>query len=401
MNMKNNFIIFSLLIMTIFNLLSCTDDDKNIQTTEFKLTTTLPADYEDPSISNMVVNFTNVNTGRVISDNSFANNEVTVTIPEGMYHISMEGAIQYKREGKNMNGQIRGYEESVNITGASASLTTELFVSQISSDFIIAEIFFTGTLTEEGKQYDGDKYIKIYNNTDKVLYADGLSILESTFLTVDKQDYTPNIMNQAMAVSSILTIPGSGTEHPVNPGEFMIIADNAINHHAQNSQSFDLSKANFEIYYDDGGDIDNPEVPNILTPYGKFIFHNRGFRSYAIARLGDMEEFLKNYTYDYEWMFIFGEYEIPQAESCYKVPNEMIVDAVNLSVKSEFQWIVTSPTLDMGWTYCGVIDKDNNRYGKSVLRKTFSTTEDGRAILADSNNSTLDFTPEATQSLKQ
>ena len=31
MNMKNNFIIFSLLIMTIFNLLSCTDDDKNIQ----------------------------------------------------------------------------------------------------------------------------------------------------------------------------------------------------------------------------------------------------------------------------------------------------------------------------------------------------------------------------------
>ena len=100
-------------------------------------------------------------------------------------------------------------------------------------------------------------------------------------------------------------------------------------------------------------------------------------------------------------MFIFGEYEIPQAESCYKVPNEMIVDAVNLSVKSEFQWIVTSPTLDMGWTYCGVIDKDNNRYGKSVLRKTFSTTEDGRAILADSNNSTLDFTPEATPSLKQ
>lgn len=162
----------------------------------------------------------------------------------------MEDAIQYKREGKNMNGQIRGYEESVNITGASASLTTELFVSQISSDFIIAEIFFTGTLTEEGKQYDGDKYIKIYNNTDKVLYADGLSILESTFLTVDKQDYTPNIMNQAMAVSSILTIPGNGTEHPVNPGEFMIIAGQRHHHHAQNSQSFDLSKANFEIYYE-------------------------------------------------------------------------------------------------------------------------------------------------------
>lgn len=55
----------------------------------------------------------------------------------------------------------------------------------------------------------------------------------------------------------------------------------------------------------------------------------------------------------------------------------------------------------MGWTYCGVIDGDENRYGKSVLRKTFTTTEDGREILQDTNNSTEDFTPEATPSLKK
>ena len=204
-----------------------------------------------------------------------------------------------------------------------------------------------------------------------------------------------------MAVNSILTIPGNGTEHPVNPGEYIIIADNGINHQAQNSNSIDLSKADFEIFYEDSDDIDNHEVPNILTPYGKFVFHNRGFNSYAIARLGDIEKFLQDYTYDYEWMFVFEEYQIPREESCYKVPNEMIVDAVNLSVKSEFQWIVTSPTIDMGWTYCGVIDGDENRYGKSVLRKTFTTTEDGREILQDTNNSTEDFTPEATPSLKK
>lgn len=256
-------------------------------------------------------------------------------------------------------------------------------------------------MTEEGQQYDGDKYIKIYNNTDKVLYADGLSIVGSAFQTVDKQDYTPNIMKEAMAVSAILTIPGNGTEYPVNPGEYIIIADNGINHQAQNSNSIDLSKADFEIFYEDSDDIDNHEVPNMLTPYGKFLLHNRGFNSYAIARLGDIEKFLQDYTYDYEWLFVFEEYQIPCEESCYKVPNEMIVDAVNLSVKSEFQWIVTSPTIDMGWTYCGVIDGDENRYGKSVLRKTFMTTEEGREILQDTNNSTEDFTPEATPSLKK
>lgn len=147
-----------------------------------------------------------------------------------------------------------------------------------------------------------------------MLYADGLSILESAFLTTDKQDYTPDIMREAMAVNSILTIPGNGTEHPVNPGEYIIIADNGINHQAQNSNSIDLSKADFEIFYEDSDDIDNHEVPNILTPYGKFVFHNRGFNSYAIARLGDIEKFLQDYTYDYEWMFVFEEYQIPREE---------------------------------------------------------------------------------------
>lgn len=350
--MKNNFIIFCSLIMTIFSILSCTDDNKTINTTEFTLTATLPEGFEDPSISDMVVKFTNVNTGRVINNTSFANNQIQITLPEGMYHISMEGVIRYKREG-----------------GKKANNT-----------------MVTNTL-------------KIYNNTNKVLYADGLSILESEFLTTDKQDYTPDIMKQAMAVSSIITIPGNGTQYPVNPGEYITIADNAINHQAQNSNSFDLSKADFEIFYDDSDDIDNPDVTNMLTPYDIFGFHNRGFHSYAIARLGIT--YLQNYKYDYEYLFVFEEYEIPMEESCYKVPNEMIVDAVNLSVQSEFQWIVTSPAIDMGWTYCGVIDRDENRYGKSVLRKTFSTTEDGRAILQDSNNSTEDFIPEATPSLKK
>ena len=172
MNMKNNLIIFCSLIVTIFSALSCTDDNKTVNTTEFTLNTTLPEGFEEPSISNMVVKFTNVNTGRVTNNTTFENNQIHVTLPEGMYHISMEGFIQYKREGESHEGLIRGYEESVNISGTTASLATELFISQTSSDFIIAEIFFTGTVTEEGQQYDGDKYIKIYNNTDKVLYSD-------------------------------------------------------------------------------------------------------------------------------------------------------------------------------------------------------------------------------------
>lgn len=100
--MKNNFIIFCSLIVTIFSVLSCTDDNKTVNTTEFTLNTTLPEGFEEPSISNMVVKFTNVNTGRVTNNTTFENNQIHVTLPEGMYHISMEGFIQYKREEKAM-----------------------------------------------------------------------------------------------------------------------------------------------------------------------------------------------------------------------------------------------------------------------------------------------------------
>jgi hypothetical protein len=55
--------------------------------------------------------------------------------------------------------------------------------------------------------------------------------------------------------------------------------------------------------------------------------------------------------------------------------------------------------LDKGWTYCGKVDSDATRYGKSVRRKALSTTSNGKKILKDTNNSTLDFSPEAKPSL--
>ena len=56
-----------------------------------------------------------------------------------------------------------------------------------------------------------------------------------------------------------------------------------------------------------------------------------------------------------------------------------------------------STTLDAGWTYASPqnIDKDAQRYGHSVLRNR--NAETGK--LVDTDNSTNDFTPNATPSL--
>ena len=124
-------------------------------------------------------------------------------------------------------------------------------------------------------------------------------------------------------------------------------------------------------------------------------FHNRGFKSYAIAKMKtDKDTWLKDYAYTAEYTFTFGEYSFPMSTDTYRVPNEWILDAVNLSLESVFQWIVTSSALDAGWTYCGKEDKDPERYNKAVIRK-----QDANGKYVDSNNSTNDFNAEVKPSM--
>ena len=267
---------------------------------------------------------------------------------------------------------------------------------------IISKIFFTGTTTPEDKQYSGgDAYIIITNNSDVTLFADSIAVLESQFMTIDKQDYTPNVMNEAFSVEAVYMIPGKGRSVAVEPGKSLTLAINAIDHREANPNSFDLSGADFEFYDESSNpkftDPDGPAT-NLdkwycytATVYG---FHNRGFRSMAIARMQTSKEnWLENYAYTAAYTWTFNEYSFDRTVDTYKVPNAWILDAVNLSVESEFQWIVTSPALDAGWTYCGKVDKDQTRYNKAVVRKKDA---DGKYI--DTNNSTNDFEPEAKPS---
>ena len=209
-----------------------------------------------------------------------------------------------------------------------------------------------------GSQYYGDDYVKIFNNTDHVLYADGLTFLESKFVTTQKYNYTPDIMSQAMTVQALYTIPGSGKDYPVQPGEELWIVDTGIDHRVANENSFDCSGADFE-WYDVSTqpahlDIDGP-VTNLDKWYcytlSFFVLHNRGFRAWALARIPiEKEQYLANYSYTYNYIIIVPAGVYPMSQTAYKVPNDWIVDAVNCSVEAERVWNVTDPSLDRGWT---------------------------------------------------
>ncbi len=418
MNMKRSFYVICIMMIAGLAFTACSDDDENsVKTAGVTLQFNAPAELQsyDPVIGVQELVMKNINTGEsstiiapATTRAASSTVSVTVNVPEGLYTISMEGSLSYQMNGEMIHTKMRAYQESVTLTGTAT--TTPLNVtgyvyndSKEGGNFVIAEIFFTGTVTPEGKQYTGDKYFRIYNNSGDTLCADGLTIAESAFMTVRKYDYAPDIMSEAFAASSIYRVPLGGNLM-VAPGESLLLCDIGMDHTTANSNSFDLTKADFEWYDESSNpkflDTDT-DVPNLEKIYSSTATiwgpHNRGFHSYVLARLGDdkdnqlsAEQYLTDYLYEYKYNMIIGGnvYEMGPM-TAYKVPNKWILDAVNLSVESEYVWNLVSPALDKGWTYCGKMDHDKTRYGKSVRRKVLSGI-----TLQDTNDSSVDFLPE-------
>ena len=326
---------------------------------------------------------------------NLSQNELTLPLLMGSYEMRIAATATYTLNGETVAGEMSAFVSKVDVLNDS-SFPVSLSIKAKGNDFIIEEIFFTGTATPEGKQYFGDQYIKLYNPTNRVLYADGLVLADSEFLTVTKRDYTPNIMAEAFTAGSMVQIPGNGTQYPVQPGASIVIAEQGINHKENNPNSIDLSKADFENFYPPRvKDVDGVGVTNNINLHGIFIFNNRGNRSYVIARF---PEGTTTTTLQYDYEYKVGT-KLMQRQAL-KIPNNWIVDAVNLSTKTGFEWIVTSSSLDSGWAYVANDEKDTSRYGKSVRRKVLSE-KNGKLIFKDTNNSTDDFEILTTPTLKK
>lgn len=393
-------ILYLFLIGIILGITACDDTPQDVGDNDSimpKFEITLPANLDSlgGKVTSATIEVKNVSTGRTTT---YAG-EADVSLKTGLYDFTYTGEVAVP--GDSVEHRITAFSQNVELTHSNSTVKLTAFESNDNDDFIISEVFFTGTLQPSGNQYYGDDYIKIYNNTDHVLYADGLSILESYFLTTQKYNYTPNIMNRAMTVQAIYTIPGNGHDHPVQPGGELRIVDTGIDHRVANPNSFDLSDADFE-WYDVSTmpahlDIDSPTVPNLDKWYcytlSFWVLHNRGFKAWALARIPiDKATYLKNYLYTFTYDIVLEAGSFPMSQTKYYIPNEWIVDAVNCSVASNYTWNVTDPSLDRGWSYCGNIDKDKTRYFHSVRRKMLYL-KDGHPVLKDTNNSTADFNP--------
>lgn len=283
--------------------------------------------------------------------------------------------------------------------------TCQLMWEMPKGSFVISEIFFAGSRNRKGEQYDEDKYIKITNNSPVTRYLDGLALVKSLWQSDEKVEAKPDVRATHFVTDLVMQFPGSGKEYAVKPYESVILCHSAIDHTKENPNSIDLSRANFEWMsdkgYTDSETPDNPKVPNmklvfISDPDGygteNWVMSNNGQHSYAIVDLQgkSVQDLVKECQYIYKELTIIegmDPMEFP-GHPALKMPNEWVLDAVNLGMTNEKQWLPISEKLDAG--YAKVADElnDNARYGKKVVRKSLS---DGSKVLKDTNNSTEDF----------
>lgn len=385
-------ILFLAILASIF-MVSCNDDD-DIKVYNDGLNLTLPITLNGARIQNIIVKIKNINTGEEIIK-EMNSNHLDLNLEAGVYNFEVMGTSVVR----GIKIPVRGVKNNVEVAGGEEIFFNEipLFEVKSSKGLVISEIFFSGTKTPKGKKYRQDKFIEIYNNSDETLYADGLCIAETSFLTaLNVNELTPNIISKETPVGVVYRIPGSGKEHPVKPGKTIVLCDIGINHKEQNEYSFDLSNADFEWYDNHKLDTDVAEVPNLekIVSYSKSVWtpHERGFKSYLIFRPETpftAEQFALNNAYHYKYHFVFGDKVDKWIErDTWKIPNDWIIDAVQCSTPSKYEWSVMSPELDFSWTHSG--DGDDARYGHSIKRKIAKRDGD-RIVLQDTNDSASDF----------
>ena len=278
-------------------------------------------------------------------------------------------------------------------------------------ELLIEEVYFSGSPLEGSDRSYDDQYIRLTNNADHTIYADRVmfvtNFITGTITSAGAYYEYPDV-EDGIVVEDMYVIPGSGDEYPLEPGASLILAISAENYQENNPAAFDLSKADFEFYGSDNDyfpDTDNPDVPNLenwfKSSFSYFSLHNRGYESYAIV-YAPLSETAESIMGDHHWSgtyyMHFNEWEFTYdiaEEDAWLIPGEWVLDAVNCCTEDSFYRNPWGPAFDAGWTHAGDYDGDPSRFGKSVRRAV-----DDNGKLVDTNNSTNDFIPNATPTLR-
>jgi hypothetical protein len=256
-------------------------------------------------------------------------------------------------------GMLKGSLEADVVAADFSRADTIKMDLSILSSIVINEVYYCGP-ANSGLYYS-DQFVELYNESDKTQYLDSLILCRAS--------QTPDYIGQFCEVYYAYQFPGNGTDYQIEPGELVVVAQDAMDHVKVGGAagSIDLSSADWECYNQLGNDLDNPNVPNLINinPNKKvdFMFGLSG-NGVVLAKVTDHSQFVFN-----DKGYILFNFED-------------VLDGVEYAANSDASKEM-DPRLDAGFAGKGI-----QKYsGKSTERENPETGAAGY----DTNNSTFDF----------
>lgn len=374
---------FYLLLVLLLFLASYSDDENRSSSVYIQL---LPPDgYSTLPYEEMEVTLTNKDQGTMYSLHCSSTGQASFNVEPGYYTAS----VHYQAaSGLVFSGRI----ESLSLLRDEAEAIIELpLLLAKTSALVIKEIYFGGCKGQNNKDYQADQYVILYNNSDQIVYLDGLclGIVDPGY---NQESPWMNYTDMERIPVNDLTwqFPGSGKEYPLAPGEETTIATNAVDHTGgeyQHANSVDLSGVDWGFW---DVNLERQTIAAGVKPMTLLVNLNPLLVMYSLPVFGptfmvfSLQESPEKYVQNPE-----NREPRPKANNQDKqylmVPKEWVIDCVECVKDIDSPKRVPNE-LDNGKCYI-----PGDRYsGRSIIRKKVGTT-DGRTIYQDTNNSTEDM----------
>ncbi len=403
-----------ILYLPLLLLAACTSLDENPygdSLRHLKVTVVYPDGHDDNLREGVTVRLDDRNSSNRYTSLTDKEGCAEFTVTAGHYNVSVT-------DKPDKQSVFQGRIEQLDLMSQNREVSVDLHYSKPGT-IVIKEVY-TGGCAQDAPStgtYVYDKYLILHNNSDETLYLDGLclSMVAPYNSKVQNNPWTSvdgdgNIVfrDYAAAPDCIWQFGGSGSDHPLSPGEDAVVAMNgAVDHTKTYSHSVNLNQEGFYVLYDQ---VNYPDPRSHPVPGDRIEEKNYLKVLKKTGRVGTNVYVISNYSpaviifrfpedFDAEGYLADDKQSAVQNGSIIysKVDWQWIVDAVEVSDNtgaSNFKRLRTD--IDAG--SCGF---SGTSKGHTVHRRVDeeASAVAGYEVLLDTNNSTDDFYERETQSL--